>query len=102
MVKFNRYPHVEDIMIHYLSQFEREDIVLLLSQGLNSTTDAEVFANFVWDVVEAINDDEENNVSVLGSSDNTEMLPDISYEVTKLMKDNGFYQVWQKVSSEQM
>lgn len=53
-------------------------------------------------MVEAINEDEENNIVVMGSNDNTDMIPDISYEVTKLMKDKGFYTVWESVSKDEM
>ena len=60
------------------------------------------FSRFIWKMVEAINEDEENNIVVMGSNDNTDMIPDISYEVTKLMKDKGFYTVWESVSKDEM
>jgi len=33
---------------------------------------------------------------VSGGSDNTEMLPDLSYEVTNYMKAIGYYSIWEK------
>ena len=54
------------------------------------------------DNVEAINEDEEKGVIILGSADNTEMLPDVNYEVTKLMKDSGFFSIWQRVSEQEI
>ena len=102
MVKFERYPHVNDLIDYYITIFESEKVSEILANGMTSQEDAELFSMFIWRMVEAINDDEENEVVVLGSPDNTEMLPDISYEVTKLMKSNGFYSVWEKVSKEEM
>jgi len=102
MVKFERYPHVNDIINHYISSLERSDIKDIIKDGIKDKDQAEIFSRFIWDMVEAINEDEENNVIVMGSSDNTEMLPDISYEVTKLMKSKGFYSVWESVSKDEM
>ncbi len=53
-------------------------------------------------MVEAINEDEESGVPVLGSKDNTEILPDINYEITKLMKNTDYYHVWEKVSKQEI
>ncbi len=102
MVKFDRYPHVNELISHYVSFLNRKDVAEILESGINSPESAETFSRFVWQMVESINEDEENSISVLGSTDNTEMLPDISYEVTKLMKANGFYSVWESVSKEEM
>lgn len=102
MVKFERYSHVNDLIDHYIAIFESENVSKIVANGISSQEDAELFSRFIWKMVEAINDDEENQVVVLGSPDNTEMLPDISYEITKLMKSNGFYSVWEKISKEEM
>lgn len=102
MVKFERYPHVNDLLIHYAHSLNRPDIEELLNTGISSKNDAELFSRFIWKMVEAINEDEENNIVVMGSNDNTDMIPDISYEVTKLMKDKGFYTVWESVSKDEM
>lgn len=53
-------------------------------------------------VAEKINEDEELGNSVMGSRDNTEMIPDLSYETARYMRKSGFYYVWEKVSSEEM
>ena len=53
-------------------------------------------------MVEAINEDEGNGVIVLGGADNTEMLPDVNYEVTKLMNSSGFYSIWDAVSRDEL
>lgn len=102
MVKFTRYTHVNDLLSHYLSILDRKDVAEIMDSGINSKEQAETFSRFIWKMVEAINEDEENKVVVLGSSDNAEMLPDVSYEITKLMKSNGFYSIWESVSREEM
>ena len=102
MINFKRYSHVNDLIEYYIREMNREDIKLLISSGVKSSEDAELFSVFIWDMVGKINEDEENGVVVIGSIDNTEMLPDISYEVTKYMKDTGFYSVWLSVSKKEM
>ena len=102
MITFKRYPHINDLIKHYLKSLNRHDVLTLIETEINSKKDAELFSRFIWDMVEAINEDEENKVSVLGSVDNTEMLPDLSYEVSKLMKDTGFYDTWVTVSNEEL
>lgn len=102
MIKFNRYPHVNDLVDHYSESLNRPDVQKIIKKGIASSKDAEILSRFVWEMVEQINQDEEDRVIVLGSPDNTEMLPDISYEITKLMKDNGFFNIWQKVSDDEI
>lgn len=102
MIHFKRYEHVNDLIQYYIEKLSRDDINLLKSNGIKSNTEAELFSKFIWDMVEHINEDEENGVSVLGCTDNTDTLPDISYEVSKYMKDSGFYNVWLKVSDEEI
>lgn len=102
MIKFNRYSHVNDLLDHYGRILNRPDIQVVIENGLSSSKDAEIFSRFIWEMAGKMNQDEEDGVVVLGSTDNTEMLPDISYEVTKLMKDDGFFNVWQRVSDEEI
>ncbi len=102
MVKFERYPHVNDLIDHYISLDKTNSIAGILERGIASKDEAELFSRFIWKMVESVNEDEENEIVVLGSSDNTEMLPDVSYEVTKLMKAIGYYSVWESVSKEEM
>ena len=102
MITFNRYPHINDLVSHYISALKREDIAQIMSDDIKSEEDAAVFSRFIWQMVEAINEDEENNVVVLDSLDNTEMLPDVSYEITKLMKSIGYYSVWESISKDEM
>ncbi|VUD69058.1 hypothetical protein TDB9533_04422 [Thalassocella blandensis] len=98
MVKFERYPHINDLLNHYAKTLDRGDISKLINTGISSKEEAELFSRFIWEMVSAINEDEESGIRVLGSTDNTEMFPDLNYEVTKLMRSSGFYSVWDAVS----
>lgn len=102
MIEFKRYPHVKDLINHYSKSLLRPEIQSILHSGILSSNDAEVFSRFVWDMVGEMNEDEENGVEVLGSLDNSEMIPDISYEVTKLMRACGYFHVWEKISNEEI
>jgi len=53
-------------------------------------------------MVERINRDEAEGTVVLGSADNTEMLPDLNYEVSKYLRSVGFYSVWERVSERHL
>ena len=73
----------------------------VLESGVLTEEDATKFSQFIWRMVERINEDEENGKEVLGSKDNTDMLPDLSYEITKYMREIGFYYIWEKVSDSE-
>lgn len=102
MIEFSRYPHVKDLVNHYSKSLSRDDIQLIMRSGISTQSDAETFSRFIWEMVGEMNQDEQNDVEVLDSLDNSEMIPDIHYEVTKLMRASGFLSVWEKVSDEQM
>ena len=99
MIKFNRYAHINDFIAHYASTQNRPDIEQIVINGINSDQDAQCFAEFIWLVADLINTDEENGNEVLGSKDNTDVLPDLSYEATKLFRDTGYFSTWESVSS---
>ena len=101
MIKFSRYPHINELLMHYAEQEKRDDVKSLLQDGVKGEDDAEVLSRVVWRVAELINNDEENATEVLGSIDNTEMLPDLSYEISAYMKAVGYYSVWQRVSDQE-
>lgn len=102
MIRFKRYPHVGDLIEHYVEVLGREDIRILMGSGIGSEEEALAFSKFIWVMAEQVNEDQENSVRVLGSEDNTEMLPDVSYEITKYMKANGYYSLWEQVSDEEI
>lgn len=102
MIEFARYPHIQDLLMHYAEQENRNDIISLMKNNVTNESEAETFSRFVWHVAELVNNDEENAVEVLGSADNTEMLPDLSYEVSTYMNAIGYYSIWQRVSDQEM
>lgn len=102
MIEFTRYPHIKDLILHYSFTLSNDLVKNLLECGLKSSQDAEIFSKFIWEMVGQMNEDEENGVEVLGSVDNSDMIPDISYEITKLMKISGYYSIWEKVSNEEI
>ncbi len=102
MINFERYPHINDLIKHYIEALERTDMESIFSLGVSSESEALQFAHFIWLVAEKINEDEELGNIVMGSKDNIEMIPDLSYEATKYMRKSGFYSVWEKVSAQEM
>lgn len=85
-IKFERYQHINDLFQHYLEETNNDTVANLLTIGITSASEAETFSEFVWDMVERINRDEEAGKLVPVSADNTEMLPDPNYEVSKYLR----------------
>lgn len=102
MIKFERYQHINDLFQHYLDEADDKTVAGLMKSGVRSSEDAEAFSEFVWAMVARINHDEAEGKVVLGSTDNTEMLPDLNYEVSKYLRSIGFYSVWERVSERHL
>lgn len=102
MIKFERYRHIHDLFVHYANQENRLDILELLNNGISTPQDAEELCRFTWKIAELVNADEENSSLVLGSTDNTDMLADLSYQISKLMRSCGYESIWQRISKEEM
>jgi Rod binding domain-containing protein len=100
MKYFSRYPHVKDLIIHYATFFSEEKILHQQEFGVKTPQDAEQFSLFIWKMVDQMRNDSEANVIVLGSSDNSEMLQDIYYEISSFMSECGFESVWERVSED--
>ncbi|MBU3068581.1 hypothetical protein KOI40_02055 [Aestuariicella sp. G3-2] len=98
MIKFERYPHVNDLFKHYAVALNNEDATSILNSGITNAQEVRDYSKFIWQVVDAMHDDEENETSVLGSTNNIEMIPDLEYEVSSYMRSSGFYNVWLEVS----
>lgn len=98
MIRFQRYTHVNDLLEHYAKSLGDELAQKIISSGVGSSKEAEGFSKFIWLVVDAIHEDEENGILVLGSTNNIEMIPDLEYEVSTYMKTTGFHNVWIRVS----
>lgn len=102
MIKFERYTHVNDFIAYYLDTLDDKEARGVVEAGVSSESDARLFSAFIWKMVEQIHKDEEQGVEVLGSNDNTDILPDIAYEVTNYMRAAGFYEIWEEVSEKNM
>lgn len=100
MKYFSRYPHVKDLIIHYASFFSEDKILQQQEFGVTTPQEAEQFSLFIWKMVDQMRNDSEANIIVLGSSDNSEMLQDIYYEISSFMSECGFESVWEKVSED--
>lgn len=100
MKYFLRYPHVRDLIIHYANFFSDNEILEQQKNGVKTAQEAEQFSLFIWKMVDQMRLDTIENIIVLGSSDNSEMLQDIYYEVGSFMSDCGFESVWERVSAD--
>ncbi len=100
MKYFSRYPHVKDLIIHYATFFSEDKIFQQQEFGVATPQEAEQFSLFIWKMVDQMRNDSETNTIVLGSSDNSEMLQDIYYEISSFMSECGFESVWERVSEE--
>lgn len=101
MVGFERYPHIKELLNFYITQSGNVQINHIFEKGITNAEDAETFSHFIWSIVDRIHNDAEESHLILGRADNTDMLPDLSYEVTKYMRSVGFYNVWERISNEE-
>jgi len=98
VINFERYPHVNDFIAHYLVEIGNSDVETIIHSGVKTEKDARLFSTFIWKMVDQIHYDEENGKVVFGSNDSTDILPDVSYEVTNYMRKTGFFSVWEEIS----
>lgn len=100
MILFSRYGHIDSLLRHYADKLDNQAALAILNSGVSDAASAEALSKFVWQVVDAMHEDEENQVEVLGSTSNIEMIPDLEYEISNYMRSVGFFSVWQKVSDD--
>ncbi len=98
MIRFERYPHVNDFIAYYLAEIGNSDVGTVIHSGIKTEKDAKLFSTFIWKMVDQIHHDKEKENVVFGSNDNTDILPDVSYEVTNHMRKIGFFSIWEEVS----
>ncbi len=101
MIEFKRYPHVGELIKHYANTLNREEVTALLSSGVTSRDEAYILSRFVLTVIDRMALDMKENILVLGSKDNTSMIPDIDYEISLYLANNGMEDIWDKVCSEE-
>lgn len=95
-----RYPHVRDLVSFYAERFADEWVLSIMENGLHSEDDAEHLSHFIWKMLDEMARDREEGKIILGSVDNTSVVPDISYEMGVLMDESGFGSIWEKISDE--
>ncbi|WP_445359558.1 hypothetical protein [Microbulbifer sp. ANSA005] len=100
MIEFKRNAHIEDLLLYYAKSYKDDSILKILKKEVNSTSEAEEFSLFIWRVVDSIHDDQENEIEVMSSVGNLEMLPDLEYKISGYMQSVGFYDIWCKVSKQ--
>jgi len=100
MILTLRYPHVRDLVQHYATRKNDTKVLSILGSGLLSKEDALHLGHFIWEMLDLMAKDREQGVVVLGGTDNTQMAPDISYEIDALMHKSGYGKIWEEISDE--
>jgi hypothetical protein len=94
MIKFERYTHVNDFIDHYIPIVGNGNVRAIVNSGVSNEADAKIFTSFIIAMVDAIHRDAENQIPVFGYADNTDILSDISYEVTSYMRKTPYFSIW--------
>jgi hypothetical protein len=100
MITFKRYPHVKDLIIHYATTLDADDVLKMMDAGISDPQEAETFAKFIWRMVDQMAIDNENNTTVLGQTDNSDMMPDLDYEISLYFSNSGYEEIWEKSFDE--
>ncbi|MES2826052.1 MAG: hypothetical protein V4732_20800 [Pseudomonadota bacterium] len=100
MILTVRYSHVRDLVKYYATEMADDKVLQILDQGLHTKADAEHLSYFIWKMIDEMSKDRERKKIVLGGTDNSSMLPDVSYELDVLMSDSGFSDIWEKISDQ--
>ena len=101
MISFSRYPHVRDLLIHYAKDLNLNEVLKILETSVENELDAEKLSRFIWCVADKMSEDCQSGVLVLGRKDNSDMLPDVEYEVTLYLSELAYENVWDRVSEEE-
>lgn len=100
MILTLRYPHVRDLVQHYANRKNDTKVLNIVNNGLSSEEDARHLGHFIWNMLDSMAEDREQGIVVLGGTDNTQMAPDISYEMDALMHASGYGKIWEDISDE--
>ncbi len=100
MIEFMRFPHVGEIIDHYANSLDDKEILSLIKAGVKTRDDAYIFSKFVLRVIDCMASDMQKEVTVLGSVDNTSMIPDIDYEISLYLARKGMDDIWDEVCNE--
>lgn len=70
MIEFKRYPHVQELILHYAGTLNNKEIVSLFETGVNSKEDAYFLSRFVLKMIDQMAVDTQEKIQVLGGTDN--------------------------------
>jgi len=101
MITFRRYPHVKDLIEYYANDTKNDSVLGILTNGATNQNDAEELSRFIWHMADKMSIDCNNNKQVLGHTDNSEMLPDVEYEITLYLDQLGYINIWDRISDEE-
>ena len=97
---FKRYPHVRALIEHYADPVGDQNILNIIQIDRISKEDAYNFGRFIISMIEAMAEGIEKGVVVLGRVDNTDMIPDIDYEVSLFLANRGWGGIWDEICDE--
>lgn len=100
MIQFKRYPHVIDLLLHYTNDLNANSVERILTHGVQSSHDAYELSKFIWSMADQMAIDNKSSKVVLGRTDNSDMLPDVDYEVGLYLNELGYGDIWDKVADE--
>lgn len=100
MIIFNRYPHVRDLIIHYANSLQDNQIINIMNTDITNAAEATALAKFIWKMADEMANDNENNIVVLGSTDNSDTMPDVDYEISLLLSNKGYGEIWDQVCDD--
>lgn len=98
MILTLRYPHVRDLVQHYANRQNDAKVLNILNNSFSSEEDAKHLGHFIWSMLDLMAADRAQGIVVLGGTDNTQMGPDISYEMDALMHTSGYGKIWEDIS----
>lgn len=100
MINFKRYLHVRDLLNHYATALNEPAIQNILDNGVSNVGEATELAQFICRMADQMAIDNENNTIVLGRTDNSDLIPDLEYEISLYFANNGYEAIWEKVCDE--
>ena len=101
MIKFQRYPHVKEFIEYYLEKLSCPEIAKILSTGVNNEKEAEFLSRFIWKMVDEMSSNCDDKIEVFGQIDNSDVYPDIQYEITAHLYEKGYMNVWDRVRDDE-
>ena len=75
--------------------------MITISQEGSNESDTDKLSIFIWKMADKMSEDSNEGKLVSGEKDNTEMLPDVEYELTLYLSDRGYIEIWDRISDEE-